>query len=55
MMRCVAKCPELDYDNSPHCICRSQSEISNMDERYPDGCPAGNIPIWEEVGNDECN
>jgi hypothetical protein len=52
MMKCVATCPELDYDNSSHCTCRSQSEIDDMYERYPDGCPVGNIPVWEEMRGD---
>ena len=41
-----------DHDNSPHCTCRSQSEIDGMHERYPDGCPVGNIPVWEEMRGD---
>ena len=52
MMKCVATCPELDHDNSPHCTCRSQSEMDDMYERYPDGCPVGNIPVWEEMRGD---
>lgn len=49
MMRCIANCPELDYDNSRHCTRCSQTEIDYMYEVYPDGCPVGNNPIWEEV------
>lgn len=48
MFKCIAKCPELDQDNSKHCICKTKADIEYMDERYPDGCPVGNTPIWQE-------
>ena len=40
---CIASCYELDYDNSMHCHCK---DFENWYERYPDGCPCGNNPIW---------
>ncbi|GHU35494.1 hypothetical protein FACS1894105_04330 [Clostridia bacterium] len=46
-LRCIAKCPELDDINSFHCTRCSQEHIYDMEERYPEGCPAGNMPIWE--------
>ena len=42
---CVQKCPELDFDNSSHC---KTDDIYSWNERYTDGCPVGNYPIWEK-------
>lgn len=44
--KCTAKCPELDIDNAPHCHC---FDLNFEYEMYPDGCPCGNIPIWEPI------
>lgn len=38
---CVARCPELDYDNHKHCITR---EIRH-------DCPCGNEDIWIKLPN----
>lgn len=43
---CVAKCPELDYDNSRHCIADNPN---NPFPLYDYDCPCGNCPIWEEL------
>lgn len=45
---CVQKCTELDCDHSSHC---TTVDIDSWNERYPDGCPVGNYPIWEETDN----
>lgn len=46
---CVAKCPELDWNGEAHC------ETDNP-EKYEEliyGCPAGNIPKWEKIGEQQ--
>ena len=48
MYECIAKCPELDYDGTPHCRC---SDLDEIDNRYPDGCPCGNRLEWKCVEN----
>lgn len=40
---CKASCPELDFDNEPHCKCIDPDKCY-VD--YPDGCPCGNSPKW---------
>ena len=42
---CKAKCPELDFDELPHC------ETTDPETTFEkqDGCPVGNIAIWVEV------
>ena len=42
------KCPELDYDNSPHCI-DTEEGIRGREERCYDYCPCGNKAIWKEI------
>lgn len=42
---CVAKCPELDHDNSKHCVTNNPN---NPFPLYDYDCPCGNCPIWEE-------
>jgi hypothetical protein len=49
MKICVQKCEELDWDNSRHCVCRSEADMEYRNEHYPDGCPCGNTPLWKEV------
>lgn len=43
---CVAKCPELDYDNSKHCITENPKQPFPL---YDYDCPCGNCPKWEEL------
>ena len=43
---CVAKCPELDYDNSKHCVTDNPEQPFPL---YDYDCPCGNCPIWEEL------
>lgn len=43
---CVAKCPELDCDNSKHCVTTNPNNPSSL---YDYDCPCGNRPEWEEI------
>ena len=43
---CVAKCPELDYDNSKHCVTKNPTQPFPL---YDYDCPCGNCPIWQEI------
>lgn len=44
---CIAKCPELDYDNEKHCevIINGEEELLELKDKQ---CPCGNNPIWNE-------
>lgn len=44
---CITKCPELDCDNSPHCI-GTGDYIKREEELWHDFCPCGNVAKWEE-------
>lgn len=39
---CVAKCPELDKDNSKHC-CKEVSTELELKELRNKECPCGNV------------
>lgn len=43
---CIAKCPELDYGNDPHCVTMNREDFC---DKYVGSCPVGNVPVWEEV------
>ncbi|EQB4340918.1 hypothetical protein ACYJ2U_001637 [Clostridium botulinum] len=47
---CITKCPEVDCDNSRHCI-DTKEGILEKEERCCDYYPCGNIPVWEEIQN----
>lgn len=42
---CIAKCPELDCDNSPHCIEYIRNE-EQLFELLNSECPVGNKTDW---------
>ena len=43
---CVAKCPELDYGNSKHCVTENPNQPFPLRDY---DCPCGNCPIWQEI------
>ena len=43
---CVAKCPELDYDNSRHCVTENPKHPFSFRDY---DCPCGNYPKWKEI------
>lgn len=43
--KCVSKCPELDCDNTEHCM----KNFTNEDEMKEFECPCGNKPSWKLV------
>jgi len=45
---CIQKCPELDDDNSKHCVDTKQG-ILEKEERFLDYCPCGNTPKWKLI------
>lgn len=47
---CIQKCPELDYNNSKHCVVR---DPNNPFPLYDYDCPCGNCPIWKEQKEEE--
>lgn len=49
--KCIQICPELDLDNSNHCI--DTIERIYTREECKDYCPYGNEPIWREVPKEE--
>lgn len=46
-MICVAKCPELDDENLPHCT--DTLDVINEKEAERDYCPCGNRTIWRPL------
>lgn len=48
---CTAECGELDFFHEKHC---TTTNLNNIDEVWPDGCPCGNTPIWIEVDGCSC-
>jgi len=49
---CFAKCPELDVDNSKHCIA-TMASITDREERCGDYCPCGNQEKWKMIDDEK--
>lgn len=45
--KCIAKCPELDCDNIPHCKFETDNECEALELKNRE-CPCGNEPNWKE-------
>ena len=45
---CIAKCPELDEDNSKHCTA-TEEETKYGTPNNVDFCPCGKKPIWKRL------